>query len=164
MNNRFCVHAVMKLITHFVLATSIEITKFPTRQNSYVLIVLSAKCVKKRSQISLIRICIIIYLALIFRFEDSITLCNDCIEVKTKREYCPICTKRWDFQVPGVAKEDNEMIECQCKMWIHRLCDPDLSKELFKEFSTTGRVYYCPNCRKSSKNKQLLDIITILTE
>ena len=56
------------------------------------------------------------------------------------------------------------MIECQCKMWIHRACDPDLTKELFKEFALTGRVYYCPNCRKLSKNKQLLDFIAILAE
>jgi hypothetical protein len=62
------------------------------------------------------------------------------------------------------SKEDSEMIECQCKMWIHRACDPDLTKELFKEFALTGRVYYCPNCRKLSKNKQLLDFIAILAE
>jgi hypothetical protein len=49
-------------------------------------------------------------------------------------------------------------------MWIHKFCDPDLSKDLFKEFSSTGRVYYCPNCRKASKNKQLSDFIAILAE
>jgi hypothetical protein len=56
------------------------------------------------------------------------------------------------------------MIECQCKMWVHRNCDTDLTTELFNEFSLTGRVYHCPTCRRTSKNKQILDFINILME
>ena len=56
------------------------------------------------------------------------------------------------------------MIECACKMWVHRQCDTDLTKDLFTEFALTGRVYYCPDCRKINKSKQIIEFISILAE
>jgi len=44
------------------------------------------------------------------------------------------------------------------------MCDQDLTKDLFKEFALTGRVYYCPSCRKLNKNRQLVEFINILAE
>ena len=96
--------------------------------------------------------------------EEGLTLCNDCIEVRLKKEYCPICNRRWDYLQHSASKEEIEMIECQCKMWVHRNCDTELSKDLFKEFAITGRVYHCPYCRKTFKNKQLVEFINVLME
>ena len=96
--------------------------------------------------------------------EEGLTLCNGCIDVRQNKEYCPMCNKRWGTIQGILSKEDIEMIECQCKMWVHRACDPELTPEIFKEFSLTGRVYHCPNCRRAHKNRQLADFIIILAE
>lgn len=89
--------------------------------------------------------------------EDGSVVCEDCFKSKMKKEYCPVCRKKWEVNAA-------EMIECSCQMWIHRSCDPELTKELFNEFSTSGKVYFCPLCRKQQKNNQIIDFISILAE
>lgn len=89
--------------------------------------------------------------------EDGSAVCEDCFKSQLKKEYCPVCRKKWDAS-------NIEMIECNCQMWIHRQCDPELSKDLFLDFSTTGKVYFCPLCRKQQKNNQIVDFIALLSE
>ena len=92
------------------------------------------------------------------------TLCEECYLSKSRKEFCPLCNKKWDYTNQALAKEDNDMIECACKMWVHRQCDTDLTKDLFTEFALTGRVYYCPDCRKMNKSKQIIEFISVLAE
>ena len=168
--HRFSVQIVRKLIIHFVSKPFILVTGYMAitgHSSLFVQNVLYVKCADTKSTTFLIKICKqnkFSYLLTENCRMDDLTLCDDCIEVRLRKEYCPICNKRWDNVQSHLTKEEIEMIECQCQMWVHKYCDSELSKEVFKEFSLTGRAYHCPNCRRSLKNKQLADFISILVE
>ena len=88
-----------------------------------------------------------------FRFEEGgAVLCQECYYIRTNREYCPICYHNW-LKLNG--PDDGDMIECTCKMWIHKKCDPLLTQETFTEFCSekTTKGYYCPLCRRNQKFK-----------
>ena len=89
--------------------------------------------------------------------EDGSSVCENCFKKNLKREYCPVCRKKWD-------DSNIEMIECNCEMWVHQNCDPELTKELFHEFSSSGKTYFCPICRRNQKNTQIVEFITLLSE
>lgn len=79
--------------------------------------------------------------------------CLDCEKRFEKKEYCPVCRKLWD------ASEKN-MIECKCKLWVHKTCDRILTDEYFKKLSK--KTYHCPVCRIKKKNKQISLILNDL--
>lgn len=42
----------------------------------------------------------------------------------------------------------SEWIYCEdCSNWVHRKCDPILDAVMFKELSSSKKIYNCPDCR-----------------
>jgi hypothetical protein len=86
-------------------------------------------------------------------FSVNYSSCLDCEKRFERKEYCPVCRKLWD------ASEKN-MIECKCKLWVHKTCDRILTDEYFKKL--TKKTYHCPVCRIKKKNKQISLILNDL--
>ena len=94
---------------------------------------------------------------------DNKPLCETCVEIYEKKEYCRVCQKPWSQKKKSSkGKVESEWILCCCNMWIHRQCDPLIDDNLFSQFSKTNRIYLCPFCRKEEKNKHLVDFIEML--
>lgn len=79
-----------------------------------------------------------------FTWSNDFDLCFNCQKRFTKKEYCVVCQRLW------ISREET-MIECKCRMWIHKECDRILTTDYLIKLQLKKVDYSCPKCRIKTK-------------
>ncbi|KAG9410681.1 hypothetical protein AC1031_018706 [Aphanomyces cochlioides] len=69
-------------------------------------------------------------------------------ELRAKGQYCPVCNLTYEDD------DASEFVCCDsCEMWVHSLCDPQLTAERMKELAEPEAKYIGPCCANSKKRR-----------
>jgi hypothetical protein len=84
-------------------------------------------------------------------WSNDLKICSTCEKRFELKEFCPICNKLWKENAEG------SMVQCSCKLWVHKDCDRILTDTYFYKLAKT--TYNCPDCRTGKKLRELKNIL-----